>query len=548
MKKLISIIISSLLIFSIAGCDGLLSTKESKKSRSKKDKEETDITETDEPVTSTDPTSEPVSYPTDTDPTDPTNDIDIVDLDLKDDEYIFFKTNNYFRFNASEEDAEQAYTCYLDLDLLWVDPTYYPDFSDYIAEEMEYRKNQILVYYSDLLDAAQNDQSGYANYYYGSNIIVVRSDKKVFSYYDSDSVYSGGAHGMYGSLGINLDPVSCTEIKLDDVVTDIDALHQRLLDKLASDYSDAVFDNYVQYVDEYFTQDIPLNFIITEKGIEVFFNPYEIGPYASGLISVSFPYTENADILDTGYWADMPDSYCCSFDEIYDTDLGEWKYEINEDTDNDGEDELIRITYEVDDTYKYISFTVSINETNGTYSEYTFTAECYSLRPVFVNNDGKYYVFMAETCDDDTCITEFYEINGDYVSMISWFSGKVVDLNNPNHFWLEVRTNLPVTEKGYIECSLDSYGIPVYISDIILFSPYMEQVELLTNITGYLMDDEFRNAGEYFLNQGTLMNIYGTDDSLFVYFKLESGDIIKVSYDTGNYELNGVPIFDCFDL
>jgi len=466
MKKLISIIISSLLIFSIAGCDGLLSTKESKKSRSKKDKEETDITETDEPVTSSDPTSDPVAYPTDTDLTDPTNDIDIVTVDLRDDEFIFFKTNNLFRFNASEEDAEQAYTCYLDLDLLWVDPTYYPDFSDYIAEEMEYRKNQILVYYSDLLDAAQNDQSGYANYYYGSNIIVVRSDKKVFSYYDSDSVYSGGAHGMYGSLGINLDPVSCTEIKLDDVVTDIDALHQRLLDKLASDYSDAVFDNYVQYVDEYFTQDIPLNFIITEKGIEVFFNPYEIGPYASGLISVSFPYTENADILDTGYWTDMPDSYCCSFDEIYDTDLGEWKYEIN----------------------------------------------------------------------------------GDYVSMISWFSGKVVDLNNPNHFWLEVRTNLPVTEKGYIECSLDSYGIPVYISDLIYFSPYMESYELKETLGGYLMDSDYHNAGSFILSPGMLLSFYATDDSSFIYFKDESGDIIKVSYDTYSYELNGVPIFDCFDL
>ena len=199
-------------------------------------------------------------------------------------------------------------------------------------------------------------------------------------------------------------------------------------------------------------------------------------------------------------------------------------------------------------TYKYISFTVSINETNGTYSEYTFPAECYSLRPVFVNNDGKYYIFMAETCDDDTCITEFYEINGDYVSMISWFSGKVVDLNNPNHFWLEVRTNLPVTEKGYIECSLDSYGIPVYISDLIYFSPYMKSYELKETLGGYLMDSDYHNAGSFILSPGMLLSFYATDDSSFIYFKDESGDIIKVSYDTYSYELNGVPIFDCFDL
>lgn len=43
-----------------------------------------------------------------------------------------------------------------------------------------------------------------------------------------------------------------------------------------------------------------LRFIITGNSLQIYFYPYEIGPYAAGFITFEIPYSEITDIIDTG--------------------------------------------------------------------------------------------------------------------------------------------------------------------------------------------------------------------------------------------------------
>jgi hypothetical protein len=40
-------------------------------------------------------------------------------------------------------------------------------------------------------------------------------------------------------------------------------------------------------------------FTVTKDGLEIYFDPYEIAPYAAGFPAFDIPYSELSDILDT---------------------------------------------------------------------------------------------------------------------------------------------------------------------------------------------------------------------------------------------------------
>ena len=39
------------------------------------------------------------------------------------------------------------------------------------------------------------------------------------------------------------------------------------------------------------------NFYVTDKGLVLFFQPYEIAPYSEGIVKIMVPYQELADIM-----------------------------------------------------------------------------------------------------------------------------------------------------------------------------------------------------------------------------------------------------------
>ena len=125
---------------------------------------------------------------------------------------------------------------------------------------------------------------------------VARGDSRVLSLTVMDYVYSGGAHG-YGGLGaLNFDLSTGAELRLEDLSDDPSAFLDRCAEKLleisrSGDYAELARDGYFPgYEDSLPGLLRDGNWYFDGTGITVIANPYEIAPYASGLIEFTLPY------------------------------------------------------------------------------------------------------------------------------------------------------------------------------------------------------------------------------------------------------------------
>lgn len=105
------------------------------------------------------------------------------------------------------------------------------------------------------------------------------------------SNYTGGAHGMnwYQAYNINLkDGTLLTADQLfEDPQKGTAQLRQIVLDKIAEAPED-YFPSANEYVDGLET----FQFFLTEGKLTLWFNPYELAPYAAGLITIQVPFEE----------------------------------------------------------------------------------------------------------------------------------------------------------------------------------------------------------------------------------------------------------------
>jgi len=130
----------------------------------------------------------------------------------------------------------------------------------------------------------------------GSYTLNHISDRFVSISLDFYSYYAGAAHGNYGSQTVNIDmqtgeKIPNTQLFIGGYEKKMNALIKA---KIADEYGDVGLD--------FTSVDAKQSYDLYDDRIEVYFNPYDIGPYAAGQIRFSFPYTEVADII----YADGP--------------------------------------------------------------------------------------------------------------------------------------------------------------------------------------------------------------------------------------------------
>lgn len=125
-----------------------------------------------------------------------------------------------------------------------------------------------------------------------SRLIVFQG--KVYDY------FAGAAHPMTACLYVNYDVKRHRVIRLDDVITDRDAL-ARLLSRIYTDERCASSTHGFNTFESDGGYDIPAtdNFCITPEGLSFVYQPYEIAAYAEGVqtIRVSFYELLDAHIL-----------------------------------------------------------------------------------------------------------------------------------------------------------------------------------------------------------------------------------------------------------
>lgn len=120
------------------------------------------------------------------------------------------------------------------------------------------------------------------------------SYKNYLSYVFYVSIYTGGAHPDNRIFTINYDKLKNKIIKIDDIIN-----NKALLDisresrrQLLSDKNIGHDQNSLEMLTSGTTPNSEnfKNFVFTDKGIVIYFEQYQVAPYAAGSFSVLIPY------------------------------------------------------------------------------------------------------------------------------------------------------------------------------------------------------------------------------------------------------------------
>ena len=178
------------------------------------------------------------------------------------------------------------------------------DISDKINADIQSRVDS---FHSDdsLLELAEYDYENYYDpdepqfnfYAYSDELLftVTRCDSNVISFLVTSQYYAGGAHGMDIHIGLNYDAQTGELIDFADLSENTDAFRQNTLtfhQSLATTntYQHLMFGYTTDDLEEVLYQDD--RWYLSTSGLVFFSNPYELGPFSSGRIEFTVPYTD----------------------------------------------------------------------------------------------------------------------------------------------------------------------------------------------------------------------------------------------------------------
>lgn len=161
------------------------------------------------------------------------------------------------------------------------------------------------------LQTAQEEEFAFYGFSYYTTDTVTRLDETAFSLITYYSSYTGGAHPNNVQEAQNFDITTGMQLSLADVLTPEgeDALESLLLEWLQSREDEYGLFNkavYVPVVKEKFgcenLEDQLASWYFSAGGLVLFFNPYEITPYAAGVVKVELPYGSLSGLLEQQYF------------------------------------------------------------------------------------------------------------------------------------------------------------------------------------------------------------------------------------------------------
>ena len=166
-------------------------------------------------------------------------------------------------------------------------------FNSIIATEIESLKN---IYAKEIATDDTSDFLGESNnrFSYSMTYEVKKSSDAVVSVLLSTHTYTGGAHGHSVYKAVNFDLNSAMSIDM-QYVTGVPAddyvpfIMEYILEKMKKEPEGTYFSTEDDVLDSVFDEK---QFFITESGITVFFQEYDIAAYSSGVQLFEIPYNE----------------------------------------------------------------------------------------------------------------------------------------------------------------------------------------------------------------------------------------------------------------
>ena len=168
--------------------------------------------------------------------------------------------------------------------------------------------NNLSEYAEDYLRENGTDYFySYSNY---QQLGIARHDEAVVSLISLSSLYSGGSHPNSVQTAYNMDISGQRLLCLEDVIAEQSVQQLAALVQAGVDSKFAMIDGgnglFADYADIIATSMIYGNmtpyWYLNDVGLVIFYNQYELGPYAAGIIKVELPYADLEGILLEEYF------------------------------------------------------------------------------------------------------------------------------------------------------------------------------------------------------------------------------------------------------
>lgn len=443
----------------------------------------------------------------------------------------------------------------------------YPELAQVLKKLSEENKNTILTDYENLKSQAEDDlkaakEGGYEVYTPYStecSFYVNRADNRVLSLGKSGYDYWGGAHGTGYSTGCNYNARTGEELRIQDVVTDVDTFAGLIEAKVYESglTRDDLFLDEEETLKDYILKaaaDHTLNWEITNEGVTVWFNPYEISYYAAGMPSGSVSFAGHPEVF-SDYYAETARTYVYAIEglDVSDIDFG-----------GDGKADELSVWASMDEYGTYEALKVSMNGVETSKDIWAYSYDPYILHTA----DGKNYLYVICGSDNDYRMLEVFDLNGSsavYVGEVnncglraqlldasSYLYGEEL-LTDPENFYLESRMEVLSTYSASRRYHVGADGMPVADEDFyqVDTSTY-EWREALTAKKDVpcvqVAEDGSVTADNAVIPAGTKLTLYRTDGSSLV--DLKAGDTlyrIEVDHSEWPYTINGVEEEEYFD-
>lgn len=114
--------------------------------------------------------------------------------------------------------------------------------------------------------------------------------------------YMMGAHGSTIITGYNYNVLEGKRIVFDELISDKVKLKELIVNYIESEFKEEVNDDYKETIDSFLNGEYEMRFLVTNNGIDIIFNQYDIAAYAVGIITVPIYYVGNEDVFVTNLW------------------------------------------------------------------------------------------------------------------------------------------------------------------------------------------------------------------------------------------------------
>ena len=432
----------------------------------------------------------------------------------------------------------------------------YPELADALMQLKEQKEHNFDMATESLLDSHQfmiETESYPIDLTDYTECRVLRADNVLFSFIETNENYYGGAHGMYSVAGYAYDVETGKELSFTDIVVDESKIRDLIAGKLDEEYGDIFFDDIHTLIDQYDFNS--LCWRISYFDVTLYFNPYDLGPYASGSQQVVFPFSEYADLFDEKY---------LSVPEQFVTQLSEYE-QFCMDVNGDGKNEDIGLSskYLEDDC---LSVLISVDGKETDSDSWSYRIDTYLIK---VQN--KVYLYLFEHHENDYVTLKVYDfakedfVENDNANLyipeksnfeqrdnISFCESTSPVFSNPGKVRMASRLETLSTYQGTKEYHVNESGMLVTDDDYYDVEVSF-LIKTLEDIPCQIVSGEEMNTSESgTIPAGTFVKIISaTEDKVFVveaigYAPDENNDMYGF-YEDDNTQYNTEEIF-CIQL